>query len=366
MPPLVLLVEVETPVVAPLEDLEVAQQSGDDVVALVDLIKGDLVEACLFPPLLLELGGGAAGVVLGGGESDCQRPRVLGLVLGDQALGLGHVLHDRVLGLLQVADLGGRERTAGDLTDAGADGIDERLLVGGVGESATHPAVQEGRAFLGDVKQGVADLGVVGDLRHREFLGVAEFGDGLTVCRVEEIDGPALEGVAPAQRIGDGAEFDLVEVGVRRVPVVGVLLHREQLVGPVVGVHERPRADRLGLQRLVVVGSSHPGRRGDHACLPSQSSKRERRPGGVEGDDRGHRVRGVEFDAGDGGEHVAGDDAGLGSFEVVDYRRPIEWCVVVEGHVGWGGDPPLRVVLVGSDRLCQVGAPAAFSVGHRQ
>ena len=89
VPPDVLVVEVEAAVVAPLEDLEVAQQGGEDVVAPGRSGRCvHIVDAGLLPPLLLGLGDGQVGRVLRGGQGEVQRARVLGLVVGDQLLGL--------------------------------------------------------------------------------------------------------------------------------------------------------------------------------------------------------------------------------------------------------------------------------------
>ena len=82
-----------------------------------------------------------------------ERPRVLRLVLGDEILRLGHVLRQRVAGVCQVSDLVGRERPGGQLTDAGADGVDDRLLVGRIGKRAANADVLERRAVLRHVQR---------------------------------------------------------------------------------------------------------------------------------------------------------------------------------------------------------------------
>ena len=238
-------------------------------------------------------------LVLRRGEGQVERAGVVLLVVGDQRLGLVHVLLLREAGVLQVARRARGEGTVGDREDALLDGLADGGLVPGVGQRAADPLVGQRRVRavrqdLRHVEQRVADLGVVADLLLREVLVVPELGDDLAVVAVHQVDRAALQGVTPVERVRDGTELDLVEVRVGLVPVVRVLLGLEELVRLVVLVDERAGADRLGLQRLVLVRRRHPRRRGDVVDLADEQHLGEGHPWRLHLDVDGERIGRVD------------------------------------------------------------------------
>ena len=311
--------------VLPLEGIE-------DVLALLGLVEGgDDASGLPLGQLVLDQFDAAGPGHAGEGEGEILTG--INLVRSDFLLGVVDV-ELRIAHISRVPGGAGRERTLGLRRDAVGLVLDDRLDVGGQGDSLTGVGVVE-RLFA-RVEHDHVLLQLTLGLEDRvDRLVTLEVLDRVGLCGVEDLDVTRLEGALPDRRLDDRLERDRVQVRKALAPIVGVLGGREMVADDPLLEYEGAGTDRLLGGGL----AGDRGRLGHDAELAGEVAG-ERHPGPL------HLHQGREVVAGDLGDRV---DVGEGCAR----ERGVVVCLERRRHVDVGD----RAAVVELDARAELDRP---------